>query len=101
MSTTRRVYLDHNATAPLLDEAREAMQAVMSPAGGRGNPSSPHAFGHRARLSLEASRREIASLIGGEPREVVFVSGGTEADNLAIQGVARAWVAARGRPGRL
>src|SRR5262245_13906933 len=95
----RRVYFDHNATAPLLPDAREAMQIEMTR--GRGNPSSPHAFGHEARLSLERSRREVASLAGAEPRDIAFVSGGTEADNLAIQGAARAWSASRGKTGRL
>jgi len=95
----RRVYLDHNATAPLLDAARDAMVAALGrPAG---NPSSPHAFGGAARLDLESSRREVAALLGGDEHEIVFVSGGTEADNLAIQGSARAWTAAGRAPGHL
>ena len=86
-----RIYLDHNATSPLLDRARRAMaRALEEPWGASGNASSPHAYGHEARLALEQARSDVASLIGAKPREVVFVSGGTEADNLAVQGAARA-----------
>jgi cysteine desulfurase len=96
-STTSRVYLDHNATCPLAPEARDAMASALESASRRwGNPSSPHAFGHDARLALEESRREVAALLGAEPQEIVFVSGGTEADNLALQGAALAWRAGAG-----
>ncbi|HZI93126.1 MAG TPA: cysteine desulfurase family protein [Patescibacteria group bacterium] len=97
----RRVYLDNNATAPLRDVAREAIDLAMRRADAFGNPSSPHAFGHEARLALEDSRRQVAAAMGVEPGDVVFVSGGTESDNLAIQGVARAWTAAGRAPGHL
>jgi len=101
-SPRTRLYLDFNATAPLCDAAREAMDdALHGPLGGTGNPSSPHAFGHEARLVLEAARREVAALVDGRPSGVVFVSGGTEADNLAIQGVARARIAAGKAPGHI
>ena len=97
-----RLYFDHNATSPLCPEARDAMQAALTAASERwGNPSSPHRFGHEARVALEEARSEVAELIGAEARDVVFVSGGTEADNLAIHGAARAWFATRRQPGHL
>jgi len=96
--SNRRVYLDHNASSPLLPEASAAMALAIGEAAQRwGNPSSPHAFGHEARLELERCREEVGRLIGAAAREILFVSGGTEADNLAIQGVARSW-RGRGRP---
>ncbi len=84
------IYLDHNATSPLCDEARDAMRALMEGDAAHGNPSSPHAAGHAARIRLEESRETVADFLGGDPSEIVFVSGGTEADNLAIRGHARA-----------
>ena len=84
------VYLDHNATSPLCAPARDAMRALMEEPEATGNPSSPHAAGHAARIRLEESREAVAEFLGGDPMEVVFVSGGTEADNLAIRGHARA-----------
>ena len=80
------IYLDHNATTPLCPEARAAMVAAMD---GWGNPSSTHVFGRRARALIEAARADVAALIGAEPDEIVFTSGGTEANNLAIHGVAQ------------
>lgn len=95
-------YFDHNATSPLRPEAREAMQTALSAgAAGWGNPSSPHRFGHEARVAWEQARSDVASLIGAEPREILFVSGGTEADNLAILGATRAWMGAVRPPGHL
>jgi cysteine desulfurase len=75
------IYLDHNATAPLRPEAREAMLTALSEPG---NPSSVHAFGRRARARAEAARTQVADLIGAEPAEILFTSGGTEANNLAL-----------------
>ncbi len=75
------IYLDHNATAPLRPEAREAMLAMLSEPG---NPSSIHTFGRRARSRMEAARAQIAGLVGAEPAEILFTSGGTEANNLAL-----------------
>ncbi len=99
MSSTGRVYFDHNATCPLRPEARAAMRALLQEsAAGWGNPSSPHAFGHAARLALEEARAEVAALLDVAPREIVFVSGGTESDNLAVLGASRAW--RRSRPDR-
>ena len=79
-------YLDHNATSPLRPAAFDAMAEAMR-AGG--NPSSVHASGRRARAILDQARREIASLAGAEPSEIVFTSGGTEANNLALSGAGR------------
>ena len=76
-----RVYLDYNATAPLRPEARAATLEALD---ALGNPSSIHAEGRRARAIVEEARRAVAALAGVEPRQVVFVSGGTEAANLAL-----------------
>lgn len=92
-------YFDHNASSPLCPEARDAMTSALSRQWG--NPSSPHRFGHEARIALEEARADVATLIGAEPREITFVSGGTEADNLAIHGAARSWLAAGHLPGHL
>jgi cysteine desulfurase len=77
-------YLDHAATTPMLPEAREALIAAL---GEFGNPSSLHASGRRARRAVEESRERIAAAIGCRPSEVVFTSGGTESDNLAVKGI--------------
>lgn len=79
-------YLDHNATSPLRPAAFDAMAEALR-AGG--NPSSVHASGRRARAIVDKARREIASLAGAEPSEIVFTSGGTEANNLALSGAGR------------
>ncbi len=81
------VYLDHNAGAPLRREALAAMRPWLE-AGGAGNASSQHRRGQQARLAVEEARAEVAALVGAEPSEVVFTSGGTEADNLAVLGAA-------------
>jgi cysteine desulfurase len=88
------VYLDHAATTPLRSEALEAMLPYLTTH--FGNPSSIHAAGRRARLGLDEARETVARLLGAKPREIVFTAGGTEADNLAIKGVAWAG-SARGR----
>ena len=75
------VYLDYNATAPLLPAARAAMEEMLDELG---NPSSVHRFGRRARKRVEEARRQVAELAGAEAGQVVFTSGGTEANNLAI-----------------
>jgi cysteine desulfurase len=79
-----RVYLDHNASAPLRSEAREAMAAALDVVG---NPSSAHREGARARALVEQARADVAALVGGAPAEIVFTSGATEANNLALRGV--------------
>ena len=76
-----RTYLDWNATAPLRREARAAMVAALDVAG---NPSSPHAEGRRARGLVEDAREQVAALVGAGPAEVVFTSGGTEANNAVL-----------------
>jgi len=79
-----RVYLDHAATTPMLAEAIAVMTAEL---GQLGNPSSLHNAGRRARRVVEESREQIAEAYGARPSEVVFTSGGTEADNLAVKGL--------------
>ena len=84
----RRVYLDHNASTPVHPEVLTAMLPYFSEQ--YGNPSSIHGFGREARDAVEAAREEIARFLGVATEEVVFTSGGTESDNLAIKGVAHA-----------
>ena len=88
-----RAYLDHAATTPMLPQARAAWVAESER---MGNPSSLHASGRRRRQVVEESRESIAGLLGVRPSSVVFTSGGTEADNLAIKGLYWAERAARG-----
>jgi cysteine desulfurase len=83
---TARIYLDHNATTPLCAEARAAMLEALD-AGG--NPSSIHGEGRSARARVERARQAVAALLGGMSDEIVFTSGGTEADCLALVGLAR------------
>ncbi|MFF7179094.1 aminotransferase class V-fold PLP-dependent enzyme [Streptomyces sp. NPDC008121] len=77
-------YLDHAATTPMLPEAIEAMTAQLAVTG---NASSLHAAGRRARRTVEEARETLAAALGARPSEVVFTSGGTEADNLAVKGL--------------
>ena len=90
----RRIYLDHSATTPV--EPRVAAAMARSLTETYGNPSSVHGFGQQARAAVDRARREVAALIGAKPNEIVFTSGGTEANNLAIRGVCEA-AAAHGR----
>ncbi len=83
------VYLDHAATTPVRPEVLEAMLPYLT-ATTFGNPSSSHKFGRAARAGLEQARREVAEAVGAEPSQVIFTSGGTEADNLGIVGAALA-----------
>jgi cysteine desulfurase len=87
------IYLDHAAWTPLRPGVREAMEAVSVEA----NPSSLHAAGREARAAIDRARAQVAGVLGVRPREVVFCSGGTEANVEALRGLARG----RGRPGRL
>lgn len=87
-SSVDRIYLDHNATTPLAAAVIERIAAALRDE--YGNPSSVHHFGQRAKAALDEARTAVADLIGGEPAEVVFTSGGTESDNIAIRGVAEA-----------
>jgi cysteine desulfurase len=90
----KRVYFDHNATTAVEPEVLEAMLPYFS--GEFGNASSIHGFGQKARAAVETAREQVAALIGARPQEIVFTSGGTEADNHAIFGVVRAAVAEGG-----
>jgi cysteine desulfurase len=83
-----RIYFDHNAGAPLRPAARDAMARFIS-GGAEGNPASVHFSGQRARRLLEQARADVASLIGAPSRGIVFTSGGTESNNLAIFGAAQ------------
>src|SRR5262245_8808520 len=82
----RRVYLDSNATTPMRPEVAAAMMPVFTEY--FGNPSSIHWFGQHAKSLIDDARKHVAKLINAETAEIVFVSGGTEADNFAIRGVA-------------
>jgi len=81
-------YLDHAATTPMLPEAVAAMTAMLNDArAARGNASSLHTSGRRARRMIEEAREGLAAALGARPSEVIFTAGGTEADNLAIKGI--------------
>lgn len=83
----QRFYFDHNATTPLAPEVLETMVACLGQV--YGNASSIHHYGQNAKQRLETARRQVASLIHANPAELIFTGGGTEADNLAVLGVAR------------
>src|SRR5579862_8666519 len=80
----QRAYFDHNATTPVDPDVLAAMLPFLSQE--YGNPNSVHFFGQAARGAVERARALVAALIGARPSEIVFTSGGTEADNLAIFG---------------
>lgn len=82
----RRIYLDNNATTPVAAGVREAMLPYLS--GSYGNPSSIHSTGRAAQEAVEKARRQVAALINAPPRRIIFTGGGSEADNLAIKGIA-------------
>jgi cysteine desulfurase len=88
MTIMRRIYLDHNASTPVHPEVLAAMLPYFSDQ--FGNASSIHGFGREARDAVDLARERIAGFLGVDPDEVVFTSGGTESDNLAIKGVAHA-----------
>ena len=79
--TLAPIYLDHNATTPVLPDVRAAMGEALALAG---NPSSVHGFGRQARRAIDEARARVAALVGAKPEAVVFTSGGTEANNLAL-----------------
>lgn len=85
MAETRKVYLDHSATTPVDRRVVEAMLPYLTEK--FGNASSVHSFGQEARAAVDRARREVAALIGARANEIVFVSGGTEANNLALRGI--------------
>jgi cysteine desulfurase len=84
MTNDKPIYLDHNATTYLVPRVVEAMRPYLTET--FGNPSSTHPYGEKAKEGLEWARYQIAELIGAEPSEIIFTSGGTEANNLAIRG---------------
>ena len=75
-----KYYLDYNATTPLAAPVRDAMMACMD--GMPGNPSSTHQFGRARRAQIDAAREQVAQLVGAQPSQVIFTSGGTESNNL-------------------
>ncbi len=83
-----RIYLDHNATTPVDPAAAEAMMRALKDL--FGNASSVHYYGQQAKAAIDGARSAVAALIGAEPSEVIFTSGGTESDNFAIRGAAEA-----------
>jgi cysteine desulfurase len=87
MSEMKRIYMDHSATTPVAPEVMEAMLPYFSEK--FGNASSLHSFGLEAKEALEESREKVAGLLGAKPEEIIFTSGGTESDNLALKGIAR------------
>ncbi len=81
-----KIYLDHNATTPVAPEVLDAVTSVLRDQ--MGNPSSVHSIGRSARVLIDEAREQVASLLGVSPSEIVFTSGGTEANNFALLGVA-------------
>src|ERR1700733_10579678 len=90
-----RIYLDHNATTPLYPAVVETVARLLRDA--FGNASSVHAFGQQAKAELEEARTAVARLLDADPSEVVFTSGGAEADNFALRGTAAVAPLARRR----
>src|ERR1041385_6757321 len=86
----RRVYLDNSATTPVDPRVLEAMLPFLRE--DFGNASSIHYFGQRARAAVDKARHQVASLINSRPNEIVFTSGGTESNNLAIRGLIESYV---------
>ena len=83
-----RYYFDYNATTPVSPEVLSAFTTALADV--CGNASSVHHFGQQAKRSLESARRQVAAMLGADAKEVVFLSGGTESDNLAVMGAVRA-----------
>ena len=86
-----RIYFDHNATTPVAPEVAETIATTTQTV--FGNPSSVHGYGQQAKTVLDEARASVAQLLGAEPTEIVFTSGGSESDNLAIRGAADAAIA--------
>ena len=82
------VYLDHNATTPVAPEVADAIEPFLRAE--FGNPSSAHVYGRRARAAVDRARAQVAALVGAQESGIVFTGSATEANNLAILGVARA-----------
>ncbi|HDP99152.1 MAG TPA: cysteine desulfurase, partial [bacterium] len=83
------IYLDHNATTPIIDEVAEAMIPFLK--GHFGNPSSSHYYGVQTKKAITEARKQVANLLGCQPDEIIFTSGGTESNNYAIRGVAESY----------
>ena len=96
----REVYLDYNASAPLDERVMEAMLPMLADAEGVGNASSAHRFGRRLAAAVDEAREQVAALVGGRASGVVFTSGATEANNLALRGAVEAASAAAPGGGR-
>ncbi len=94
MAAPARIYFDHNATTPVDPRVVDAVTAALRDE--FGNASSVHSFGQKAKARLDEAREQVAALIGAQPSEVVFTSGGTESDNMALRGVAE-WLAPTGK----
>src|SRR6266849_5012640 len=88
LTHVKRVYLDHAATTPVDPEVADAMERVLRET--HGNPSSIYSEGRAARELVDRAREDVAAVLGAQPSEIVFTSGGTEADNLALRGVMQA-----------
>ncbi|HEY0714524.1 MAG TPA: aminotransferase class V-fold PLP-dependent enzyme, partial [Polyangia bacterium] len=93
------IYFDHNATTPVLPEAAAAVAEALGTHWG--NPSSVHGIGRKARAAVESARADVAALVNANPDGLVFTSGGTEADNLAVLGLVRARCRQTGDKGRV
>ena len=87
-ASVERIYLDHNATTPVHPDVADSLSAALREE--FGNPSSVHHFGQRAKAVVDQARSAVAALIGADPAEIIFMSGGTESDNFAIRGTAEA-----------
>jgi cysteine desulfurase len=88
MKLDSAIYLDYNGTTPIDPEVAEAIVPYLTDH--FGNPSSTHAYGHPAHQAMDGARQSVAAFIGASPEEIIFTGGGSESDNLAIQGVAMA-----------
>ncbi|NXT76599.1 SCLY lyase, partial [Zapornia atra] len=93
----RRLYLDHNATTPLAPEVARAVRDAMRQAWG--NPSSSHPAGRKAKELIGSARESLARMVGGRPEDIVFTSGGTEANNMVLQTVCRHSQQSQASPG--
>lgn len=90
MSTQKTIYLDYASTTPVDPRVASKMMQYLTPDGEFGNPASrSHRYGWKADDAVEEARSHVANLVNCDPREIVWTSGATEADNLAIKGVAR------------
>ncbi len=86
--SAKPIYLDYNATTPIDPQVADAMLPYLYEH--FGNPSSSHAFGAEAKMGVEKARRQIAGMLGCLPEEIIFTSGGSESNNMAIKGAALA-----------